>query len=51
MWLEKELATRREIPEIRTFDRHIIHPAERKELKSNFPLLKEKPWVITTGQL
>jgi len=30
MWLEKELDDPERDPEIRTFDRHIIHPEERK---------------------
>jgi pyruvate-formate lyase len=43
MWLEKELGDPERDPEIRTFDRHIIHPAERKELKEViFPYFKGK---------
>jgi len=43
MWLEKELDDPEKDPEIRTFDRHIIHPEERKELKEViFPYFKGK---------
>ena len=42
-WLEKELDDPERDPEIRTFDRHIIHPEERKELKEViFPYFKGK---------
>ena len=42
-WLENEIDDPEKDPEIRTFDRHIIHPEERKELKEVlFPYFKGK---------
>ena len=43
LWLEQELDDPVRDPEIRPFDRHIIHPEERKELKEVlFPYFKGK---------
>ena len=42
-WLEKELDDPLKDPQIRPFDRHIIHPEERKELREViFPYFKGK---------
>jgi pyruvate formate-lyase/glycerol dehydratase family glycyl radical enzyme len=42
-WLEKELDDPLKDPEIRPFDRHIIHPEQRKELREViFPYFKGK---------
>ena len=43
LWLEKELDDPVKDPQIRPFDRHIIHPEERKELREViFPYFKGK---------
>jgi formate C-acetyltransferase len=43
LWLENELDDPVKDPQIRPFDRHIIHPQERKELKEVlFPYFKGK---------
>ena len=46
LWLEKELDDPVKDPQIRPFDRHIIHPEERKELREViFPYFKGKTLV------
>ena len=46
VWLEKELDDPVRDPQIRTFDRHIIHPEERKELREViFPYFRGKALV------
>jgi len=45
-WLDRELGDHEKDPQYRTFDKHIIHPAERKELKKSLsPTLRAKPLV------
>src|SRR5271157_2998598 len=45
-WLDRELGDPEKDPQYRTFDKHIIHPAERKELKEVLiPYFKGKTLV------
>jgi formate C-acetyltransferase len=45
-WLDRELGDHEKDPQYRTFDKHIIHPAERKELKEVLiPYFKGKTLV------